>query len=324
MGNSTREKIITRLADGHCISGEQLGNEFGISRAAIAKHIEAISEMGLDIYRVTGKGYQLASPIDLLSLDKINEYLCDAKIAEIELYGEIDSTNSYLMRKLPFNIKDAQICIAEFQSAGRGRRGRQWISPYGSNLYLSMYRFLDQGMSQAMGLSVVAALSVFDAIENLYQHKVELKWPNDVYLGGKKLAGILIDLEGQPLESCHSVIGIGINLAMPDVSAKQVDQPWSELRSIVGQNIDRNKLVAEIIIQLRKRLQQHQFSGLEEMLDDWHNNDIYYNKPIKIITGDNEVFGISRGINDQGALLMEINGKISPVFGGEVSLRPSV
>lgn len=319
MNNTTRENIIKRLAGGDFVSGEQLGKDFGISRAAIAKHIELISEMGLDVFRITGKGYQLSTPIELLCKSKITELIPDCH--NIEIHGEIDSTNSYLMRKIPLDVQDYQVCVAEFQKAGRGRRGRQWISPYGSNLYLSMYKYLEQGMSQAMGLSVVAALAVFDAIKCMYNHEVELKWPNDIYLKGKKLAGILIDLEGQPLESCHSVIGIGINLSMPDKSAAQVDQPWSELKSIVGCSIDRNQLVAQIIIELKKRLLQHSVSGLEEMLIDWHRHDIYFNKQIKIISGEKEVFGISRGIDNQGALLMEIDGTVSPVYGGEVSLR---
>jgi BirA family biotin operon repressor/biotin-[acetyl-CoA-carboxylase] ligase len=115
------------------------------------------------------------------------------------------------MRRLPNQLKQGQVCIAEYQNAGRGRRGRQWVSPFGSHLYLSMYWHLDQGISAAMGLSLVSALAVSDTIKIMFGIDVQLKWPNDVYLDGVKLAGILIDLEGQVSEPSHSVIGIGIN-----------------------------------------------------------------------------------------------------------------
>lgn len=324
MSNNSRTQIITRLASGGFVSGEGLGAELGISRAAVAKHIEALSDMGLDIYRVTGKGYQLANKLDLLSLNKIAQYLTANITAPIEIHSVIDSTNSYLLRKLPYDLQPGQVCLAEFQSAGRGRRGRQWISPYGSNIYLSMYSFLEQGMSQAMGLSVVAAIAVFDTIKTLFNHEVELKWPNDIYLNGKKLAGILIDLDGQPLESCHCVIGLGINLAMPDESAKLVDQPWSDLSQVIKGGINRNQLVAELIIQLNKRLAEHKKTGLTNMLSCWHQHDLYFNQPIKIVAGTKETLGISRGIDEQGALLMEVDGKVAPIYGGEVSLRGGV
>ena len=322
MSNQVRAQIIDKLAGADFISGEQLGAELGISRAAIAKHIQAIAEMGLDIYRVTGKGYQLSKKLDLLNSERITHYLNDKQCSNtVEVHHILDSTNSYLLRKIATQTNNGEVCLAEYQSAGRGRRGRQWISPFGTNLYLSMYRHLEQGMSAAMGLSVVAAIAVFDALKNIYGCNVELKWPNDIYLNSKKLAGILIDLEGQPLEACHCVIGIGINLSMPEASAKLVDQPWSDLSTITSHDIDRNKFAAELIIQLNKRLNEHNLTGLKDMLALWHQHDIYYNRPIKIITGKREALGISRGIDIQGALLIEQDGMISSIYGGEISLR---
>ncbi|MGJ8694561.1 MAG: bifunctional biotin--[acetyl-CoA-carboxylase] ligase/biotin operon repressor BirA [Thalassotalea sp.] len=323
MSNNTRTRIIEQLASGDFCSGEQLGNELGISRAAISKHIQALTEMGLDIFRVTGKGYCLSQALNLFEKDKIIAYLAGEQVPVIEIFHDLDSTNSHLLRKVPHHISDRQICITEFQHAGRGRRGRQWISPFASNIYFSQYRFLEQGMSAAMGLSIVAAIAVFDTIKELYHHDVQLKWPNDVYLNNKKLAGILIDLEGQPLEACHCVIGIGINLAMPENSAKLVDQPWSDLSEITDVVVDRNQIVASLSKHLNVRFLQQQRSGLSGMLDLWHQHDIYFNQPIKIITGSKQTFGICRGVDGQGALLMEIDGVTSPVYGGEVSLRPA-
>jgi len=299
-----------------------IGDELGISRAAVSKHISGIIEMGIDIFSVTGKGYQIAQPISLLDRAEILNYLSIGKQSTtLEVHSLIDSTNSYLLRRIPHQVKQGQVVIAEHQSAGRGRRGRQWVSPFGSHIYMSMYWYLEQGMSAAMGLSVVTALAVSDAIKELCNLDVALKWPNDIYLNGKKLAGILIDLEGQTLEPCHCVIGIGLNINMPNKAAESIDQPWTDLQSHTKSKMNRNKLTSLLIDCLHRRLTAHKESGISSMMEDWHKHDLYMNKPVKLVTGEKEVFGICRGINTQGALLLEVDQQIKPIYGGEVSLR---
>ena len=324
MAKVIKEELIKHLAPGEFISGQQLGDILGVSRAAISKQVASLMEMGLDIYSVTGKGYKLSKPLSLIDLDKITKKLkglqCDNKL---ELHTIIDSTNSYLLRKLPTQVSNGQVCIAEYQSHGRGRRGRQWISPFGAHLYMSMYWQVEQGMSAVMGLNIVAAIAIRDAIKELYSLDVELKWPNDIYLSGKKLAGILIELEGQPAEICHCVIGIGLNLDMPSQSGEQVTQPWSDLQSEVNTKVDRNELVAKLITSLNKRLAQHQTNGLTSLKEIWHQHDLYLNKNIVITSGQNLTNGLSKGINDQGALMLEVNGQQKAIYGGEVSLRPA-
>jgi len=317
-----REQLIKKLVKGDFLSGQILGEELGVSRAAISKHIAALQEMGFDVFSVTGKGYRLAQPIELLNEASILTHLEKHNVTtKVEVHSLIDSTNSYLMRRLPNQNVPGQVCIAEYQSSGRGRRGRQWISPFGSHIYMSMYWYLEQGMSAAMGLSVVAALAVSDAIKALYQVEVELKWPNDIYFNGVKLAGILIDLEGQAMEPCHCVIGIGLNIKMPAKSAELVDQPWTDLSSAIGVDVDRNKLAAYIISALLKRLKVHRETGINTMVSQWQTLDFYLNKPVTLITGQKATRGICRGINAQGALMLEVNGQVGPVYGGEVSLR---
>jgi len=322
MAKAIREHLIKELAKGEFVSGQHLGKQLDISRTAISKHIKILTEMGLDIYSVTGKGYKLAQPLSLLSRDDIINLLPSNGITpEIEVHSLIDSTNSYLLRRLPNQLSQGQVCLAEYQSAGRGRRGRKWISPFGSQIYISMYWFLEQGLSAAMGLSLVTALAVSDAIYSLAKIQVQLKWPNDVYLGGVKLAGILIDLEGQALEPSHSVIGIGLNLNMPEQAGEQIDQKWTDLQSHSKDKIDRNVLSAQLIHYLLKRLYQYQDEGLSAMLEEWHAQDFYLNKRVKLLTGERTTKGICRGVNNQGALLLEVDGQISPIYGGEVSLR---
>ncbi|MCW8866269.1 MAG: bifunctional biotin--[acetyl-CoA-carboxylase] ligase/biotin operon repressor BirA [Colwellia sp.] len=322
MAKAVREHLIKALANGGFVSGQELGDQLNISRTAISKHVKMLIDMGLDIYSVTGKGYKLAQPLDLLRKDEILRLLpTEILPCEVEVHNLIDSTNSYLMRRLPNQVTQGQVCLAEYQSAGRGRRGRQWISPFGSQIYLSMYWYLEQGLSAAMGLSLVTALAVSDAIYSLTNVQVQLKWPNDIYLGGVKLAGILIDLEGQALEPSHSVIGIGLNLNMPVQAAEKIDQRWTDLQSHSQSKINRNALSAQLIHHLLKRLHQHQHKGLSAMLDEWHARDFYLNKPVKLLTGDNVTRGVCRGVNNQGALLLEVDGYTKAIYGGEVSLR---
>lgn len=322
MATVIKESIIKALANGEFISGQELGNELDISRTAVSKHIKALMEMGLDIFSVTGKGYKLAAPLTLLDTDKIiAKFPRDITPPEIEVHSLIDSTNSYLLRRLPNQLSQGQVCLAEFQSEGRGRRGRKWVSPFGSQIYLSMYWYLEQGLSAAMGLSLVTALAVSDAIKSVANIQVQLKWPNDIYLGGVKLAGILIDLDGQALEPSHSVIGIGLNLEMPIQAAEQIDQEWTDLQRHAKTKIDRNTLSAELVVHLLRRLEQHQNEGLIGMLDEWNAQDFYKDKQVKLLTGERTTRGICRGVNNQGALLLEVDGHIKPVYGGEVSLR---
>ncbi len=322
MAKTVKEHLINALANGDFVSGQMLGEQLEISRTAISRHVKALTEMGLDIYSVTGKGYKLSQPLSLLKQSKIVSALAKGDLTpEVEVHSLIDSTNNYLLRRLPNQLSQGQVCLAEFQSSGRGRRGRQWVSPFGSQIYLSMYWYLEQGLSAAMGLSLITALAVSDAIYSLTNTQVQLKWPNDIYLDGAKLAGILIDLEGQALEPCHSVIGIGLNLNMPEQAAQHIEQKWTDLQSHCKSHIDRNLLSAQLIYHLLKRLHQHQHEGLVSMLDEWNEQDFYLNKRVKLLTGERITKGICRGVNNQGALMLEVDGHVKPIYGGEVSLR---
>jgi BirA family biotin operon repressor/biotin-[acetyl-CoA-carboxylase] ligase len=329
MAKLIQKYLIEALASGVFISGQVLGEVLGVSRTAVSKHVKVLKDMGLDIYSVRGKGYKLASPINLLSRAKISDHLAQRnRNNKVEIHTIIDSTNSYLMRKL-YNhqltdkngLEQGQVCLAEYQSDGRGRRGRQWISPFGSHLYLSLYWQLEQGLAGAIGLSLVTALAVSDAIKELVGIDVQLKWPNDIYIDGVKLAGVLIELEGQVTGPSDSVIGIGLNLCMPKKIARSIDQPWTDLQSHTELPIDRNLFCAVIIACLTDRLKRHQDRGLIAMIDEWHKQDVYLDKEVRLITGDRITNGICRGIDNQGALLLEVDGVVKHIYGGEVSLR---
>lgn len=309
-------KIISLLADGEFHSGEHLGESLGMSRAAINKHIQTIREWGLDIFTVPGKGYSLPAAINLLDVERILDLLEDKRVTVLPV---VDSTNQYLLDRLA-ELTSGDVCIAEYQQAGRGRRGRQWVSPFGANLYLSMFWRLEQGPAAAMGLSLVIGIVMAEVLQRLGAEQVRVKWPNDLYLNDRKLAGILVELTGKTGDAAQLVLGAGINMAMRDSNAGQIDQRWINLQE-AGITIDRNELAAKLLNELRSSLRQFEIDGLAPFISRWRQLDNFIDRPVKLLIGEQQIFGIARGIDQQGALLLEQEGVIKPFIGGEISLR---
>ncbi len=308
--------LIELLADGNIHSGEQLGESLGMTRAGINKHIQTLRSWGIDVQTVAGKGYQLDAPMNLLNANSVNKNINGEPASVIPV---IDSTNQYLIQRIS-ELKSGDVCIAEYQSAGRGRRGRQWVSPFGRNLYLSMYWKLDQGPAAAIGLSLVVGVIMAEVLQKLGADGVKVKWPNDLYLNDKKLSGILVELTGKTGDVAHIVTGIGINIAMSKNQNEAINQQWINLEQ-VGIKIDRNELACEITNALREAFVQFEKQGLSVFIERWKRLDNFMDRRVKLIIGEKEIFGIAKGINDQGALLLEQDGKIIPYIGGEISLR---
>ncbi|MEX6209459.1 bifunctional biotin--[acetyl-CoA-carboxylase] ligase/biotin operon repressor BirA [Providencia huaxiensis] len=313
-------QLIDILADAQIHSGEQLGDKLGMTRAAINKHIKTLRSWGLNIETVTGKGYKLPHQINLLNRAVIKQQISDVNII---VEPVINSTNQYMLERIP-SLKSGDTCLAEYQSAGRGRRGRQWVSPFGCNLYLSMYWKLDQDSAAAIGLSLVVGIVIAETLNKISQEKVKVKWPNDLYMNDKKLAGILVELTGKTGDAAHIIIGIGINIGMNKnniESSNTITQEWSSLRDEV-EDIERNELSVNIIKALRESLVIFENEGLKPFLDRWFKLDNFLNRDVKLLIGNDIITGVERGINEQGALLLQKNnGEIIPYIGGEISLR---
>jgi len=308
--------LISLLADGEFHSGEQLGESLGMSRAAINKHIQTLRDWGVDVFTVPGKGYSLPEPIQLLDETFIRREVAQGSVAVLPV---IDSTNQYLLDRLA-GLQSGDACVAEYQQAGRGRRGRKWVSPFGANLYISMYWRLEQGPAAAIGLSLVIGIVMTEVLRDLGADQVRVKWPNDLYLNDRKLAGILVELTGKTGDAAQIVIGAGVNLAMRNAQAGDINQGWINLQE-AGVHIDRNVLAARLITELRSALHCFEQEGLTPFLARWEVLDNFINRPVKLIIGEKEIFGISRGIDSQGALLLEQDGVVKPWVGGEISLR---
>ena len=316
--------ILNALNQGGFVSGQALGEKLGISRAAVSKHIKTLQEMGLDIFKVTGKGYCLNSQVGLLNKTQIDQHCkaLGANTADVEVHPIIDSTNSELMRRIQAKtaLESGTVIVAEMQQAGRGRRGRVWQSPFGANLYYSYFWRLDDGLQAAMGVSIAVGLAVYDAIKALYQIDVELKWPNDIYINKQKLAGVLVELDGQPQGPCQLVIGIGINLQMPESFSQHIDQAWTDLNQHT-QKLDKNQLVASLTYHLEQRLVQYRQTGLKDMYEQWNSLNTFAGDYVELNTGHRSWRGICEGIDPQGGIRIRQDGDVKSYYGGEVSLR---
>jgi BirA family biotin operon repressor/biotin-[acetyl-CoA-carboxylase] ligase len=315
-----RGNLLSILADNTFHSGETLGATLSISRAAISNHIKVLSSLGLDIFSVTGKGYCLAQPLTLLDLDKIRGYLESSHCADIEVLNVIGSTNQYLKDKST-ELKNGHTCLAEAQTAGRGRHGRKWVSPYAASLYLSMHWSFAGGYSVLGGLSLAVGVAIVDALNQCGVKGIQLKWPNDIYAQGRKLAGVLIEVEGQIGSGCQAIIGVGLNVALPK-NIQEIGQPWIDLSQLSEPLIDRNLLAGTLLRELTKSLVLFENCGLEPFINKWRELDVYSNQAVRLIIGQQTISGISRGIDASGAILLETTQGVKAYHGGEISVRP--
>ncbi|MBP5948636.1 MULTISPECIES: bifunctional biotin--[acetyl-CoA-carboxylase] ligase/biotin operon repressor BirA [Pseudomonas] len=309
--------LLNLLKDGRFHSGQDLGAALGVSRSAVWKQLQHLeAELGLSIHKVRGRGYQLAAPLVLLD---------PLKIAGIKgrwpatVLDSTDSTNAEALRAIGLGRAAPFLVLAERQTSGRGRRGRKWVSPFAENLYFSLVLRIDGGMRQLEGLSLVVGLAVLQTLRKLGVTGAGLKWPNDVLVGNKKIAGILLELVGDPADVCHVVLGIGINVNMQ--VAEEVDQQWTSMRLESGKSCDRNVLVAELSEQLQAYIERQQVDGFSVLQAEWEGNHLWQERSVSLIAGVSQIDGVVLGIDSQGALRLKVNGVEKVFSGGELSLR---
>lgn len=307
-------RVIELLADGKFHSGEVIGKEIGVTRTAISEYIKDIQKLGLDVFRVTGKGYRLHAPLQLIETNIAQDLVCERVVT---------STNDLLRERLrdKTELPAGYAIVAEAQTAGRGRRGKHWFSPFGSNLYISLYWPLERGMTAAMGLSVAIGTVIAEVLRAYGVANIAVKWPNDVLASGRKLAGVLIELEGNAVESAHAVIGVGINIEMPKHMQAPIEQPWTDLSAELEQRVDRNALVQDLVAAFRAGLEVFEREGLAPFLPRWQQFDQLMGHDVTIIMGDRKIRGTAVGIANDGGLNVEVEGVVQKYHAGEVSLR---
>lgn len=327
-------ELISLLADGEFHSGEDLGNSLGVSRAAIWKQISRLQALGLDLDIVKGRGYQLLGGLELLDVELIRRVMTERAIdltPSLNLCWQLASTNDEALQKIADgHIPSGYVCLAEQQTSGRGRRGREWVSPFGSNIYLSLVWNFEGGVAAIEGLSLAIGIAVVRALSDLGFDGVRLKWPNDVLWDGRKLAGILIDIVGDASGLCSVVIGLGINVRIPEALGQAIQQPWVDLNSMAKfmsgkgnpKGVSRNALVGVLLNHLTDILQNYHLEGFALYRQEWEDNGAYLGCPVSLLAADKNINGIMQGLTNQGGLRLLVDGNEDIYLGGELSLRP--
>lgn len=315
--------LIRTLADGRFHSGQALGDRLGISRAAVWKQLQKLEAVGLVVESVKGRGYRLPGGLDLLCREHLAAGLEEevrAAIADLHLHDEVVSTNACVAALA--DRGHGVVCLAERQIGGRGRRGRQWVSPFARNIYLSLGWTFEGGAASLEGLSLAVGVAARRALATGREgHRVALKWPNDLMFQDRKVGGVLVEMQGDPSGDCHVVIGVGVNLGMGRAEAAPVDQPWADVLEIG--DFDRNGLAAALLNQLIPLVDAFPERGFAALREEWLASDLCLDRPVKLITPGATLEGVARGVAPNGAIRIEVNGEVRHYSGGEVSLRLS-
>lgn len=320
--------LLARLCAGPA-SGAELAREFGVTRAAVWKRIEALRAAGAGIDARAGVGYALQPPLQLLDADALRTALAAPaadELAALDVLFETDSTNAEALRTPP-PVRGTHVFLAERQTAGRGRRGRGWSSPLAAHVYLSLSRRFDGGIATLQGLSLAVGVVVAEALHALGYPQVGVKWPNDLLADGRKLGGILVEVGGDAAGPMRVVVGVGVNVAMPSAAGADIAQPWTDLATLAGATPgaappSRHAIAVALLDGLLPMLARFERDGLAPFLPAWRKHDVLAGRPIRLHEGDRVHDGVALGVDADGALrLRGDDGRERRVHAGEASLR---
>ena len=316
-------RLLDILADGEFHSGEELGELLAVSRAAIWKQLQKIEEtLSLKLESAKGRGYRLVGGLELLSANRIAESISKSLPYSLHIVQQVDSTNRLAAEIAGKTAARGCVVLAEQQLAGRGRRGRKWISPFAQNIYCSLVWEFDAGAAALEGLSLAVGVGVVRALRTSGINNAALKWPNDVLHNQCKLAGILLEMTGDVSGRCQVVIGIGINVAMSNaVGTEFIDQPWTDAITAAGKYVSRNELAANVITQVLQLLTEFEAAGFSRFQSEWISLDYTFGKAVTVHIGDQAVFGTAAGVDVSGALGVDTDSGRQWFHGGEISLR---
>jgi len=328
--------LLHKLQDGLTHSGQTLADEIGITRAAVWHQIKQLQEMGIDIHTVSGKGYRLPGGYEFLDSEKIGrqwpEHIA-AKLGSIEVEQTIDSTNERLIKLAASEDIHGRICLAEYQTAGRGRRGASWLAPPGSGLCLSIAWRFQTTPAEIGALSLVIGLAVQRAVSALGAKGVGVKWPNDLYIEENpnssstrpaKIAGILIEMRSELAGPSMVVIGLGLNLSLSTEIRAKIDQQASDLASVCEGPLSRNETAGRVIQEILLALEEFSVSGFKSFREQWDQVDFLNGRSIKLHVNKEAVEGIARGVDENGFLKLAVGGlgntNLQTFFAGHVEL----
>jgi BirA family biotin operon repressor/biotin-[acetyl-CoA-carboxylase] ligase len=315
--------LLERLAQGPA-SGAVLARELGVTRAAVWKRVEGLRAAGVPIHSRPGGGYALAAPLELLDADRLVAGLSPAaraELADLQLAFETDSTQR-LAQRAGVPAQGARVVLAERQTAGQGRRGRAWASPLAAHLYLSVARRFGGGLAALSGLSLAIGVAIAEALRAAGFAPVALKWPNDLVADGRKLGGILVEVRGEAQGPCDAILGIGLNLRMPEGWPSGIDQPWCDLAGLASAPVSRHEIAVRVLDALLPALRTFDADGFAPFAARWPALDALAGQPVRVLDGALARDGVALGIDPSGALrVRHDDGSVRAWHGGEVSLR---
>ena len=317
--------ILRTLSDGAFHSGEALAAQFGVSRASIWNALQGLDQFGVRLFKIRGRGYQLADPIEWLDRKLIATHFGpSAQPIDLQILDIAESTNLLLMQRAPLG-GHAQCIVAEMQTQGRGRRGRAWHGALGGSLTFSLSWRFNLGVSQLSGLSLAVGVALVRALHELGYSGIQLKWPNDLMHGYRKLGGVLIELQGDAMGPASAVIGIGLNLRLPDIVKNKIDQAAVDLHTLKSAAVSRNNLLGVVLRHLAEMLVLFEAQGFEALRAEWEQAHAYHAKPVIMRMPDGaEIQGTVRGVAPDGALILQTASGERRFGSGEMSLRSAI
>lgn len=321
--NSLTFPLLNLLADGQFHSGEALARQFNVTRVTIWNAIQHAQYLGVEVFSVRGRGYKLPKAIVLLDKAEVLRSIgTQSEWFHLEVLDEVASTNTYLMQAAAKGAPHVSCAVAHIQTNGRGRRGRTWVSQLGASLTFSLLWRFDCGASALSGLSLAVGVALMRALAELGVTNAQLKWPNDVLVEGKKLAGILIDLQGDMDGPSAAVIGVGINVNLPEKVLTDINQPAIDLKRAGDAEVNQSQLLGTILKHIAEVLRQFERDGFLGVRDEWLTHHAYHNQSVRMLLPDGrEVEGTVTGVADDGILLVNTAFGLQRFSAGDISLR---
>ena len=304
------------------ISGEDISDEIGMTRAGVWKYINTLREDGYDIESITGKGYRLISSPDILSYDEIEKYLNTEFIGrDIRYFACVDSTNR-VAKELAMNVEEGTVVVAEGQTHGRGRIDREWISPKKKGIWMSVILKPELEPYKLSKITQIGAVALFKALEKM-KIKSQIKWPNDILINGKKISGILTEMSSELNMVNYIVMGIGVNV---NLDGKDIPDDLkykaTSIKIEEGKSICRKMLTANILNEFEKYYIDFKENGeIKKVVEVLNNNSALIGKEVRVVNSNKERIGRAIEINQNGELVVEFEEGIENIYSGEVSIR---
>jgi len=321
-------EVFAQLCDGKFHSGEELASALGVTRSAVWKAANALRDLGTPMEAVRNRGYRFPVIGEPLVAKRIREGIARAigeRVAQLDVMWSTTSTNTQLIERPNPPLGACEALLAEFQTAGRGRRGRAWLAPPGGAVCLSLSWTFPEVPRDAGALSLAVGVCVLRALEAQGISNVRLKWPNDVLVEDRKLGGVLIELRAESAGPACAVVGIGLNVALGAVLLEKIATTGLQavdLTSLATKPISRNALAGSLIECVVRGLLDFEREGLRPFVEEWRHADALRARPVAVQAGGDTVRGLARGIDLTGALLLETPQGLKKFFSGEVTVRP--